>query len=163
MTDVERLLAIEAIRQLKARYFRCMDQKDFAGLAETFAPDASFGARYAKGVPDDGDGASLRGFRVSGRDAVMERITARIRTADIMHHGHMPEIEVLDAASARGTFAMESSHWAVEDGRVTALVRSFGYYHDTFTCADGRWRIQTSDLVLVRADVEPWRDGAPAR
>ena len=32
MDTVERLDAIEAIKQLKARYFRCMDTKDWDGL-----------------------------------------------------------------------------------------------------------------------------------
>ena len=151
MTDLERLLAIEAIRQLKARYFRCMDLKDFDSVAATFAPDATFGAKSLK---SSSDGASLADFEVTGRDAIMERITARTRTADIMHHGHMPEIEITGPDSARGIFAMESSHWVMENGQATALVRSFGYYHDTFTRQDGRWQTQTSLLVLVRADVE---------
>ena len=40
MDDIERLVAVEEIRQLKARYFRCMDTKDWAGLTDVFAPDA---------------------------------------------------------------------------------------------------------------------------
>ena len=40
MDDLERLVAIEEIKQLKARYFRCMDTKDWEGFAEVFAPDA---------------------------------------------------------------------------------------------------------------------------
>jgi hypothetical protein len=151
VTDIEMLLAIEAIRQLKARYFRCMDLKDFDGVAATFAADATFGAKSLK---TSADGASLADFEVSGRAAIMERITARTRTADIMHHGHMPEIEITGPDSARGIFAMEASHWVIEDDRATAVVRSFGYYHDTFSRRDGRWQTQTSMLVLVRADVE---------
>ena len=37
---VERLEAIEEIKQLKARYFRCMDTKDWDGFTMVFAPDA---------------------------------------------------------------------------------------------------------------------------
>jgi hypothetical protein len=32
MTDVERLLAIQEIEHLKARYFRCVDTKDWGGF-----------------------------------------------------------------------------------------------------------------------------------
>jgi hypothetical protein len=32
---------IEAIKQLKYRYFRCLDSKRWAELAECFAPDAT--------------------------------------------------------------------------------------------------------------------------
>jgi hypothetical protein len=41
---VARLIAIEEIKQLKARYFRCMDTKDFVGLRTVFADDATFDA-----------------------------------------------------------------------------------------------------------------------
>ena len=41
MTESEQLLAVEEIKQLKARYFRCMDTKDWAGFEAVFAPDAT--------------------------------------------------------------------------------------------------------------------------
>ena len=41
---VTRLIAIEEIKQLKARYFRCMDTKDYTGLRAVFADDAVFDA-----------------------------------------------------------------------------------------------------------------------
>ena len=37
MDDIARLLAMEDIRQLKARYYRCMDTKDWEGLSKVFA------------------------------------------------------------------------------------------------------------------------------
>jgi len=39
MDAIQRLLTIEEIKQLKARYFRYMDTKQFDRLAELFAPD----------------------------------------------------------------------------------------------------------------------------
>ena len=39
MDTAERLEAIEAIKQLKARYFRCMDEKDWDGQVAVFALD----------------------------------------------------------------------------------------------------------------------------
>ena len=39
MDPIERLTAIEEIKQLKARYFRCMDMKDWDGQVTVFAPD----------------------------------------------------------------------------------------------------------------------------
>ena len=41
MDGIERLQAIEDIKQLKARYFRCMDTKDWDGFAAVFTPDAT--------------------------------------------------------------------------------------------------------------------------
>ena len=37
--QVQRLLDIEAIKSLKARYFRCMDCKDWDGLEQCFTED----------------------------------------------------------------------------------------------------------------------------
>src|SRR5438270_1651984 len=39
--DLNRLLAVEEIKQLKARYFRSIDTKDWAGLASVFTADAT--------------------------------------------------------------------------------------------------------------------------
>ena len=39
MTDIETLLAIEAIKQLKARYFRALDTNDWGLFASTLTKD----------------------------------------------------------------------------------------------------------------------------
>ena len=69
MTEIEALAAIEQIKQLKARYIRFMDTKDWAGYESVFAPDVVFdcfcnprtavwtalsGARVRVGYPDKG-------------------------------------------------------------------------------------------------------------
>ena len=40
MDPLQQLQEIEAIKQLKARYQRCVDTKDWDGLADTFTADA---------------------------------------------------------------------------------------------------------------------------
>lgn len=42
MSDLERLVAIEEIKNLKARYFRAMDTGDWDVLQTVFATDAVF-------------------------------------------------------------------------------------------------------------------------
>jgi hypothetical protein len=42
MTDLERLIAIEDLRYLKARYARYADSKDWDALAGLFTPEATF-------------------------------------------------------------------------------------------------------------------------
>ena len=51
MTELEKLRAIEDIRQLKSRYFRFVDAKDWEGLAEVFCKEAVFGTAQVKGCP----------------------------------------------------------------------------------------------------------------
>ena len=41
MDAVDELSAIEQIKKLKARYFRCMDTKDWDGFQAVFAPGAT--------------------------------------------------------------------------------------------------------------------------
>ena len=42
MTEIEKLLALEEIKLLKARYFRCVDTKDWEGFKAVFAHNAHF-------------------------------------------------------------------------------------------------------------------------
>ncbi len=73
---------IEAIKQLKARYFRLMDTKDWAGIREVFAPDVQVDLRDAGGpVFDD-------------VDSFMTMLTASLGDTVTVHHGHTPEIEL---------------------------------------------------------------------
>ena len=41
MDPVQQLVEIEALRRLKARYWRCMDTKDYDGFAAVFTEDAT--------------------------------------------------------------------------------------------------------------------------
>jgi len=59
MTDVEKLLALEEIKQLKARYFRCMDKKDWKGYLAVFTPDATLDSSESSS-PTDYRGEPLR-------------------------------------------------------------------------------------------------------
>lgn len=40
MNTIDQLVAIEEIKALKARYFRCVDTKDWDGFGAVFATDA---------------------------------------------------------------------------------------------------------------------------
>ena len=48
---------IEAIKQLKARYFRTMDTKDWDGFADVFAPNLGRLAGSERRCVEDGRGA----------------------------------------------------------------------------------------------------------
>src|SRR6185312_2545365 len=53
MDLAERLAAIEEIKALKARYFRCMDEKDWPGLQAVFTPDVVCDFRDSTGTRDE--------------------------------------------------------------------------------------------------------------
>ena len=136
------LLEIEAIKQLKARYFRLMDTKDWKGFRAVFAPDAEMD------VTDDA-GAELG--RVSGGIEIAESIERAVGTARTVHHGHMPEIELTGPDSARGIWAMfDYVEWP-SDGDRTGL-RGYGHYTETYQKINGAWRIASMKLTRLRRD-----------
>src|SRR6266480_5511468 len=81
VNTAERLEAIEEIKQLKARYFRCMDTKDWDGFTSVFAPDA----RMDVTGEFSGGGADGRGVTTGNREPEGSPITT-------MHgYGHYRE------------------------------------------------------------------------
>lgn len=149
MTELERLLAIEEIKQLKARYFRAMDTKAFDELHAVFADDASFDFREALRDPIEGTPPGYSEHPpVSGREAIVEYITSALKDAVSVHHGHTPEIEIASETSARGIWPMED---VVKNG--TFSFRGWGHYREVYTRTSAGWRILTSQLTRLRVDI----------
>jgi hypothetical protein len=147
MNDIERLSAIESIKQLKARYFRFMDTKDWANLETLFSADAVMDMRTEVG---NESGLVQGGHNVA---AFMRQSTEFLIT---VHHGHTPEIEITSATTARGIWAMEDKLWNV-DGAAKHLafktLHGYGHYHETYIRVDGHWLIQSTRLTRLRLDI----------
>ena len=143
MDATERLVAVEEIRQLKARYFRCMDTKDWAGLAAVFAPDAVLDHREAEAEEP-----------VTGAQEIADFIEDAIRDVVTVHHGHMSEIEILTPTTARGIWAMEDKLWWPVGSEVQTM-HGYGHYHEEYRKVDGEWKISLNRLTRLRMDVVP--------
>src|SRR5947199_180691 len=96
------ITAIEAIKQLKARYFRFMDCKDWSALPTVFALDAQMDMRG-----ETGDASGL----ITGAANIAAFIRGSVEFLITVHHGHTAEIEILSATSARGIWAMADKLW----------------------------------------------------
>ena len=127
---------IEAIKQLKARYFRSMDAKDWAAMREVFADDVVM------------DTTAAGGRLVTGADEFIAGLTEILAGAVTVHHGHMPEIELTSPATATGIWAL---HDIVIWPSGTRL-DGYGHYNETYEKADGVWRIKTSTLTRLHMD-----------
>jgi uncharacterized protein (TIGR02246 family) len=127
---------VEAIRQLKARYFRTMDTKDWAGMRQVFTDDAVM------------DTTASGGGVVSGADEFMAFLEPALADAITVHHGHMPEIELTSATSATGIWALQDLIIFPDGTRMLG----FGHYHETYEKLDDDWRIKS--LTLTRLHVE---------
>ena len=148
MDSLQQLLAIEEIRQLKARYFRYMDTKDWSAFESLFAPDAVMDMRGEMHDGRDDEGI------VRGAAGIAAFVRSAVDAVETVHHGHTPEIELLSADSARGIWAMEDVLRWPEGGPLRTL-QGYGHYHETYTRLEGRWHIASTRLERLRVDLDP--------
>jgi len=132
------LVAIEEIRQLKYRYFRTLDLKEWDAFGDCLAEDVV--ARYGTQAMDKpvhyNSRADVVGF-------MRDNLGPGIITVHIANH---PEITV-DGDTAAASWAFEDTV-IVPDFKVT--IRGGGYYNDTYRRdADGRWRIASTEYQRI--------------
>lgn len=139
----DRLAAIEDIRCLKARYFRCVDTKMWPEFRALFTDDATLFFPEAYGKPSPISNA-------------YPAIVALLKDAVSIHHGHMPEIEVLDADNARGIWSMEDEVFLPgnpAEGIPPSTIMGAGHYHETYRREAGQWKIASLELTRLRQEV----------
>ncbi len=138
MDDATSLLEIEAIKQLKARYCRLLDAKDWQAWRSLFSDDFV------------GDTSAAGGKLVHGADAFVAFTRKNIGkpSQPTVHQVHAPEIELTSSTTARGI-------WALNDIVRLAYglnLNGFGHYHETYEKVGGRWFITSSTLTRLRTD-----------
>ncbi|MCB2060107.1 MAG: nuclear transport factor 2 family protein [Novosphingobium sp.] len=143
MERLERLEAIEEIRNLKARYYRLMDTKQWEELRSVFTSDM-------KVLTPDGK------VYAEGGDTYAGSLRNSLEKAVSCHQNLGGEVEILDEENARAIWAMQDViEW--EDrhpqfGWKSILGR--GHYHETYRKEGGAWRIATLTLTRLRLDTE---------
>ncbi|MUL75853.1 nuclear transport factor 2 family protein [Mycolicibacterium sp. CBMA 226] len=130
---------VEAIKQLKARYCRLLDAKDWVAWRDLFADDFV------------SDTSQAGGKIICGADEFVDflRRTLGRPSQPTVHQVHAPEIELTSPSTATGI-------WALND--VVRLapgvnLQGYGHYHETYEKTGGQWRIKTSTLTRLREDV----------
>jgi hypothetical protein len=124
MSDLERLIAIEEIKSLKARRIRALDTKDWA----------TYEALHAEDYEADNEGE--RPWK--GTKANTARLAEIQKDKVSAHHVHSPEITVLSPTTATGVWAMEDRIWW-KDGGVDHWYHGWGFYYETYEKREGRW------------------------
>jgi hypothetical protein len=144
---LQELRDIEAIKRLKARYFRLMDQKKWDEWALVFAQEAHLV------VPEGG-------VDERGRDAVVASVSGVLEGVRTVHHGHMPEIEITGPDTASGIWAMYDyvEFPSSAEGARFGL-QGYGHYTEQYVREDGEWRI--AYLELSRLRIDPLSGGLP--
>jgi hypothetical protein len=148
MDALARLLAIEEIRNLKSRYFRCLDTRDWDGMAQVFCRDAVFDCTEGMVLhPLDGPSDAAAGPVKRGREEIMAWISDSFATRTCVHHGHGHEVTVDSETEAHGVIAMEDYIQAGD--RQTRLIHAAGHYHERYRFEDGAWRIAATKLTRL--------------
>ena len=130
-----------AICELKARYCRLMDTKQWDAWRELFAEDYELDVSEGTGLPV-----------IKGREAALDRVLSSIRDAITVHQVHTPEIRI-DGDAASGLWAMQDR---VIFPNGTSLT-GYGHYHDRFRRQDGQWRIAALKLTRLHLEMVPAR------
>ena len=135
------LADIEAIKQLKARYFRFLDTKDWDAFADVFTDDCV----HLLPVEDDRPAVP--------NDQYLVDIRRTLADATTVHHGHMPEIEIVGPDEAVGTWAMFDDVEIPREGEAPMHLQGYGHYYETYRrCGDGQRRISSKRNVRLRVD-----------
>ena len=133
---------IEEIRQLKARYFRTMDQKDWDGYRDVFTDDVHI---------DVGDDMGP-GNEIDGRGPYVDILAPILAEAITVHHGHMSEIDVTGPDTATGIWSMEDTIWWPEESGM-GMQWGTGWYEETYRKVDGHWKIASMRLRRQRVEM----------
>lgn len=142
--------SLEAIRVLKARYFRLLDTQQWDELAELFTDPVHID------VSGEGGGRGAGGEVATSPSEFVGGVARALRGARSVHHGHMPELVLTSSTTATGIWAMEDRIWWPEGSPVRRL-HGWGHYHERYRRSpdpavgvDG-WRIESMRLErLVR-------------
>jgi hypothetical protein len=134
------LQEIEAIKRLKYKYMRCLDQKRWDEMADCFVEEAT--ASYSGGK-----------YSFNGRSAILDFFTKSMARAGVLsaHHVHHPEIDLVGADRARGIWAMEDT-FIDEDSGVT--IRGAAFYEDEYVKVAGAWKIKHTGYKRTFEEME---------
>lgn len=130
MHEAEKLTIISEIMNLKARYCRLVDIKDWAGFEALFVEDATFETPATGGAP------------IGGRSEIVGLIRNAIGAGRSLHLAYLPEIEVVDASTVKAIWGLESVLASrVPPGAVPQ--RDHAFTHDTYVRRGNSWLVQS--------------------
>jgi hypothetical protein len=163
MNELERLSAVNSIRNCKSRYIRGTDTMDWELFGTAFTEDAEWDLRgfavartpwtgewnsIANDVKDFDflDGLStIVPWPVRGRSEIVAAARDHTKWLGSFHAVFNPEIKILSPNHATAAWPFQDVlHFPPE-----APIRTFNgyaYYHETYELVDGEWLIKTCRL-----------------
>jgi len=127
--DIQRLMDMEAIKQLKYAYFRCVDTANLEELATLVHQDLT--VNYIGGTYE---------WKMQGKQEFLDNIGMSFSNQSIgQHNGHHPEIQMLSETEATGMWYLADTMWILNH-----KAKTFGtsLYWDRYLKVDGKWLIK---------------------
>jgi hypothetical protein len=141
MDPVQILIETEALKTLKARYFRFLDTKDWDAWTQVWAPQIDHE------MPMEGQAHH------GSREDFVTFVSAALTGVITAHHGHTCEIEVTSPTTAKAIWAFQD-YLKPEEGapaHAPSMI-GFGHYHETYVKSDAGWQIRTQKITRLRID-----------
>jgi len=144
--ELSRLLDYEAIRNVKARYCRLLDTKDWDGFITLFTPDAVMDVEEDTGNPP-----------ITGHAAILDQVRFAVIDAQSAHQIHSSEIDLRGDEADVITAMQDRVVWA--PGKCPILggqsITGFGHYTERYVRRDGQWKIAALKLTRLYVEVHP--------
>src|SRR5262249_38909613 len=133
-----------AIKRLKYRYARCLDQKLWDEIGDCFTADAV--AEYSGGS-----------YSYDGRDAIVDflRRSMGAETFHSSHRMHHPEIDLTGPTTARGVWALEDT---VIEAQWQITIRGASFYDDEYVKEGDVWRMTRTAYKRTFEELQPRGD-----
>lgn len=140
-----RLEAIEAIKQLKHRYFHACDTKQPDNVRDCFAP-GDIDLQYGRiGSFTDREQMVAVFTELACQEHIVE-----------MHHGQNPQIEVQGDDRAVGVWGL---YYYMIDTRRNMVTQLAGFYDDGYARIDGQWLMVKSHYEVTSTQIFDLSEG----
>lgn len=136
--ELQRLKDIEEIRELKSRYFRALDTKDWDALEATLHPDIE--TAYSNGK-----------LVFHGPKEVTAYFNESMPKTEItLHQGHNPVITIDSETTATGKWYLQDLLIFAEGNPYEGLqIEGSAIYTDKYEKVDGKWLIKETGYLRV--------------
>lgn len=140
------LAEIEQIKQVKARYFRLMDQRQWDEWSAVFTEDV---VAVYQGAPGASKSEGLTELRCTGRTEMVAKVSGFLSKGTSIHHGHMPEIALTSPTTAHGI-------WAMVDYLLLPnfTFKGYGHYDEDYVKEKDQWKIKRILLTRLHCELE---------
>ncbi|MBR9911064.1 MAG: nuclear transport factor 2 family protein [Gammaproteobacteria bacterium] len=134
--DIQRLMDMEAIKQVKHAYFRCIDTANWDELHSVCHPELK--VHYVGGGYE---------YKMTSREEFLLAMQMAFHSEAVTrHNGVMPEIQMLSETEATGIWYLYDHFWSLN---VNQLTEGTALYWDRYVKLDGRWVIKETSYRRI--------------